>query len=210
MRAGSSKEGIFVAIDENMFAVKVCLSYNKNKTWNNYEKNDVLGFPAIILLLITIETIGKLIIKKNCSENLLILNHEIFENQNISKIDAQDIYSAYRNKLVHNSLLLRGLEYSSRKAIFIRNTENEIVGINLKKLNALCKRGVKRFKKILKDSDIENSLGKEIKRLFRTIDNNKCLSGMDSQILANIKLSGISASGTDHVSKNSKIKDILD
>lgn len=118
--------------------------------------------------------------------------------------DAEDIYSAYRNKLVHNSLLLRGLNYSSRGEIFVRNNENEIVGINLKKLDELCERSIPRFKKILTDSDIESSLGKEIKRLFRSMDNNKCLPGMDSQILANIQLSGISASGTNYVRKKVK------
>lgn len=209
MQAKSFKEGLIVAIDENMFAVKQCLLYKKDKTWRNYEEGDILGFPAAILLLITIETIGVLVTKKFYHESLLVLNHDIFENQSISKKDAEDIYRAYRNNLVHNSLLLRGLKYSSIGDIFIRNKKNEIISINLKKLNELCERGVERFEKILEDGDIENSLGKVIKRLFRAMDNNKCLPGMDSQILANIQLSGVSVSGTNYISKKSKIKEVL-
>lgn len=204
MQATTFKEGLFVALEENLLVAKFCLLHKKDENSDNYEDGDVFGFPAAILLLNIIDTIGGYSIKENGWNHFNILNGEIFENQKLLPTEVKDLYNAFRDPLIHNNILLRGFHCSPDGGVFSK-VGNKVDSINLSKLCDLCERAIGRFKETITEDTINNKLKNKINNLFSPFDRNNLPPGLDSQITKQIELLNIPISGTINTDDLKKI-----
>lgn len=120
-RHSTPSEMLLESLDELLFSAKLSLNYRKSDPdlWPKpHAIGGVLGFSATLLLFSIVDTIGsyydnfevpcdgkKLKIKPDkVKSHFYILNSHLF-NLNLSEVDFEQIFSAIRNKLSHNSLI---------------------------------------------------------------------------------------------------------
>lgn len=143
------------ALGETLFSAEQLICYDKKdekEKWNTEE--GCLGYPAAILLLSYIDSIGNLFhnqivdgVKITEEHSYKILNTKYFKNQNINDITIVDFYGCYRNKLIHNHSLPanRYIEPNSESNIWYEvskdiTKKNDVISkIYLKPLLNLCK-----------------------------------------------------------------------
>lgn len=134
------------ALNETLFSVELLICYNKpdeKEKWHSQE--GCLGYPAAILLLSFIDSIGNLFDEIK-THPYRILKGKYFQNQKIDDKIIDDFYDSYRNKLIHNHSLPsnRYIEPNSESNIWYKTSkksleENVISKIYLKPLLNLCK-----------------------------------------------------------------------
>ncbi|MEB2786398.1 hypothetical protein [Algoriphagus persicinus] len=120
-RHSSPSEMLLESLDEILFSARQCLDYRKTNSsiWPKpHAIGGTLGFPATLLLFSIVDTIGsyydnlevpcdgkRITIKPDkVKSHFYILNSHLF-NLNLSEVDFEQIFSAIRNKLSHNSLI---------------------------------------------------------------------------------------------------------
>ena len=155
------------SLDETLEAAKFSIEFKKtDEKWGQFKTGGCLGFPGSILLFSIVDTIGsyfrkdkdieilidnkKVKINADGWEHFKILNSKYFE-QNLSEYFIRKLYTSFRSKLTHNSILgdgtlmvvsnqhLKG--YSGISFAFIKDIdENEkaIYIVSLKEFYALC------------------------------------------------------------------------
>jgi len=169
--ASMLKESLF----ETLEAAKFCSEYRKtDEKWGDYQTGGCLGYPAAILLFSIIDTIGSYY-RKNSTFKILIdekettidsegwqhfkiLNSKYF-NQTLSEKYIRELYTGFRNRLTHNSVLGKNSmmimnnesfgEQVSKKAFFMAKKEdgNDILVISIKELCDLCEVAINLFYK---------------------------------------------------------------
>lgn len=190
MKTKTYKQTLINFLNESIQAASFCLKQKPQKG-TGYEKNDVLGFPAMLLFLAVIDAVGSIIIKDK-SKSFYVLNNKIFENQKLDKDAINDLYNAYRNSFFHNSLLLRGRylinNRKSAKIFVLDEMEKKVIGINLPSLLKLCKKAVLKFKSQITENKIIS-----VEQIKKSIEN---YSLATSEMKKHIDFSGTSLSGS--------------
>lgn len=164
---------------ETLDAAKYCSYYKKvDKKWGKYATGGCLGYPSGILLFSIIDSIGSYY-RKNKEfkitidgkpetinadgwEHFKILNSKYF-NQSLSLDFIKKLYSHFRSKLTHNSILgdaalmlpdnnsIKQLKGKNQAFAAIKNNNNKtIYFISIKELCQLCDSAVTEF---IKDID---------------------------------------------------------
>lgn len=171
-------------LKENLQAVKICLDYKVSGV--GYVSGDVLGFPAAVLLLATIDSIGT--IKLGAEKSFEILRKSLFEKQEISTKATDDLRQSYRNPFLHNGILLEGRELrkgdGTQSAFIVEN--NKVVGIDLMSLLLICENAVKKFELEIKEEDITSNRDIHGHLKYRTILSAQSTVEVRSSILATI------------------------
>ncbi len=165
-RHSTPSEMLFESLDEILFTARLCLDYRKvNSTiWPKpHAIGGTLGFPATLLLFSIVDSIGsyydnaeiqigksKHTIKADkVKSHFYILNSQLF-NLNLSEADFEQIFSAIRNKLAHNSLIGKEILLHPGKGIpFIEVKPIRGKGrytIYLNSFYEACESAIKQFK----------------------------------------------------------------
>lgn len=179
MRAANYKETLINFLKENILAAENCLTI-KIGDRSGYQKDDVLGFPAAILILSVIDAIGT--IKCGKGKTFQVLNTSLFDCKEITTIVATDLYQGYRNPFLHNNILLSGRFLTkgdgTKPPFVIKN--NKVINIDLASLLSLSQVALKKFEasvteqEIIKNIQLEehierHSLDTNIAELFSEI-----------------------------------------
>lgn len=157
---------IIEALHESLEIASFSLKTHKrnNGTW--LIPNGVFGFPASILLFSIIDFIGsyfKVEMKNDdgieisfpntdsrkilgTNDHFYILNHSLLFDCKLSVAQINDLYSAYRCKIIHNQTLptRRYLTANPKNEAF-EFVEEKIISVNLPKLFEIVKEAVERF-----------------------------------------------------------------
>jgi hypothetical protein len=107
------------AIEEYLLAPRHCLAHQK-------PDGGVLGYPAALLLLCTINALGTYLRNEDVTINgrnqtitagepFRVLNHPLL-NQNLSDEQIKRIEKAFRNPLAHNALIASGVGLTPAEA----------------------------------------------------------------------------------------------
>ena len=168
------------SLDETLEAISFCIEFKKtDEKWGEFKTGGCLGFPGSVLLFSIIDTIGSYF-RKNAEMEVLIDNKKVkinaegwehfkilnskYFNQNLSEIFIKKLYSSFRSKLTHNSILgdgtlmvvsnerLKG--YKGESFSFIQGVdENQkvIYIVSLTELYHLCQKAVSEFKNDIDD-----------------------------------------------------------
>ncbi len=92
---------------EMLLAAKYCIEYQKDpKIWS---ASGCYGFPAALLLLSIVDSIGSYVEQGNVENHFKILNHQDYYGLDLSSKEIRIIYDKYRNLLSHNSLIAPNL-----------------------------------------------------------------------------------------------------
>lgn len=91
---------------EKILVADYCVKFRKDyNLWRSY---GCYGYPAAVLLLSVVDTIGSFVIGKKTREHFDILDHPDYYNLGLGKKNIDTIYKNYRNLLVHNSVIACG------------------------------------------------------------------------------------------------------
>lgn len=153
MKASTYKQTLINFLNENLEAARLCLSHGV-KAGGNYENGDVLGFPAAILILASIDAMG--VVKCGLGKSFEILATSLFDSQPVTPDLATDLFQAYRNPFLHNSLLVPGRYLSKGDGTappFVVKDKN-IVNIDLASLLKLTERALTVFESAVTEKEI--------------------------------------------------------
>ena len=94
------------SLNEMILVADYCFGYRKDPlVWKS---QGCYGFPAALLLLSVIDSIGFVILKGSVRKHFDILNHQDYYNLGLSKESIDIIYKNYRCMLSHNSRIAPG------------------------------------------------------------------------------------------------------
>lgn len=165
MQTTNYKQTLINFLNENIEAASICL-ISKPTRGSGYQSNDVLGFPAAILILSAIDAIGTIKCGKN--KSFEVLSTPLFDSQKISKAAAQDLYQSYRNPFFHNNILLPGRSLSKGDGLsdIFTIKEDRVVGIDLTSLLKACGSAIGKFESSITEEEIlgNNEIQKHIDR----------------------------------------------
>lgn len=160
------------SLSESLSIVDHCLSNRKSD-------GGVYGFPAIILSLIVIDTIGSWInnykgtdpmlvelknriaqtkTKKKEENNFIILNTNVYQDQNLPDEVLAQLKSHFRNKLLHQSAIPPNFSLNPDGDTALIYKGKSLRGINLKPLHELNVEAVTWFVNNLEELLSNNSL----------------------------------------------------
>lgn len=165
-RHSSPSEMLLESLDEFLFSAKLSLEYIKRdraKWPKPHALGGTLGFSTTLLLFSIVDAIGsyydglevtigeskKKIRPGNPKSHFFILNSPLF-NLKLSETDFDQIYSALRNKIAHNSLIGKEIMlHPGRNITFIK--VNPIKGkgrytVYLKSFYEACECAIEQFK----------------------------------------------------------------
>lgn len=160
---------------ESLEAAKFCSDYRKtDDKWVDFKTGGCLGYPGAILLFSIIDSIGSyfrkdplfkiridfnnMTIDSDGWQHFKILNSKYF-NQNLSQDFIKELYSGFRSRLTHNSVLGKNSmmimdnasldKGISGKAFFMGKTPDgkDVHIISIKELWELCKNAIYEFSK---------------------------------------------------------------
>jgi hypothetical protein len=111
------------AISEYLYAAEWCIRYVKSSSWGPNQAGGCLGYPGAVLLFCIADTIGSYhrgnasftfrVDGKDCSihsngeQHFYILNGDYY-GLSLTGSQIKDLYTKYRNLLIHNSALAPG------------------------------------------------------------------------------------------------------
>ncbi len=165
-RHNTPSEMLFESLDEFLFSAKLSLEYrktDKNEWPNPHATGGVLGFSATLLLFSIVDSIGSyydnikipvgngtVTIKADkVKSHFYILNSHLF-NLSLSETDFDQIFSAVRNKIAHNSLIGKEITlHPGAKTPFIETKPIRGKGrytIYLKSFYNACEIAIEKFK----------------------------------------------------------------
>jgi len=91
------------SLPELVKVAEYCINFRKDpKIWHSH---GCYGYPAAILLLAIVDSIGFYVIGGKVREHFNILKHKNYYNLNLKKKDIDRIYENYRCSLTHNAVL---------------------------------------------------------------------------------------------------------
>lgn len=92
------------SLPEMYLVAKYCIEFHKDT--NVWPKPGCYGYPAALLLLSIVDSLGSYIIDTSeVKKHFDILNHSDYYNLSLSDEEITIIYNKYRNLLSHNSVL---------------------------------------------------------------------------------------------------------
>jgi hypothetical protein len=178
------------SLDESLVAAKYCVTYKKvDIQWGQFATGGCLGYPGAVLLFSIVDTIGSYF-RKNPDfkitidgkeekinadgwEHFKILNSRYF-SQTLSAEFIKKLYSNFRSRLIHNSILGDGTlmlpdndslsQTKGRNQAFMQGTSNEgkvAYIISLKEFAELCDNAVILFKDDIDDVVPNSKSGKK-------------------------------------------------
>lgn len=161
MQTTSYKQTLINFLNENLTAAGICLN-SRPEGGSGYKENDVLGFPAAVLMLSVVDAIGT--IELGPGKSFGVLSTQMFSFQKINEDIAKDLYQAYRNPFLHNNILVFGRFLGkgdgSGKPFIIE--DNKVKAIDLASLLKICKKAIKEFElTVTEEKIIGNSKIKE-------------------------------------------------
>jgi len=92
------------ALKEMIAVAEFCINYRKElKVWGSL---GCYGYPAAILLLAIVDSIGSVIVGgSNVKKHFEVLNHQNYYNLGLDDSELRTIYKDYRCLLMHNSVM---------------------------------------------------------------------------------------------------------
>lgn len=165
-RHSSPSEMLLESLDEFLFSAKLSLEYikrDRTKWPKPHALGGTLGFSTTLLLFSIVDAIGsfydnstvivgnsKVTIKADkVKSHFYILNSHLF-NLNLSGSDYDQIYSAIRNKIAHNSLIGKEIMlHPGRNIPFIKVNSFKGKGryiVYLKSFYEACESAIEQFK----------------------------------------------------------------
>jgi len=178
------------SLDESLEAARFCVTYKKvDGKWGHFATGGCLGYPGAILLFSIVDTIGSYF-RKNLDftmtidgkeekinadgwEHFKILNSKYF-NQTLSSEFIKKLYSNFRSRLTHNSILGDGTlmlpdndslpQLKGKNLAFMQGTSTDggkAYIISLKELLGLCDSAVTLFKNDIDDVVPNSRTGKK-------------------------------------------------
>lgn len=94
------------SLPEKLLVAKYCIEYKKEDDPKiEWLTPGCYGYPAALLLLSIVDTIGSFIEEGNVEKHFKILNNSKYYGLDLSKEELKIIYNKYRNLLSHHSLL---------------------------------------------------------------------------------------------------------
>lgn len=90
------------SLQEMIFVAKYCIESQKNDIWGS---SGCYGYPAAIILLSVVDSIGSYILKGNIKNRFKILNYTEYYNLKLDDDTLEIVYDYYRNTLFHHSVL---------------------------------------------------------------------------------------------------------
>jgi len=91
------------SLPEMLLAAKYCIEFRKDTSV--WKVSGCYGYPAALLLLSMIDSVGSYIEKGNVLNHFKILNNTDCYNLDLNKDEVKVIYDYYRNTLSHHSVL---------------------------------------------------------------------------------------------------------
>ena len=163
----NSESMLHESLPEMILVAKYCIEYRKDvNIWN---APGCFGYPAALLLLSIVDSIGSYVRGGNVENHFKILNNKEYYNLSLSYEDIKDIRKNYRDLLSHNTLLSPdvGLSIGSAEMPVIDYRENK-KWLNLIPFYNLNVLAVKKFlnnsSDILKDNKVLLNISKNQKK----------------------------------------------
>lgn len=95
------------SILEMLLVAKYCIEFRKDVSL--WSAPGCYGYPAALILLSIVDSIGSYIEKGNVENHFKILNNSDYYNLGLSKQSLRVIYDHYRNTLSHHSVLTQNI-----------------------------------------------------------------------------------------------------
>ena len=128
-----------------LFVAKYCIEFRKDsKLWN---APGCYGYPAALILLSLIDSIGSYIIGGNVKNHFKILNDPTYFNLALDDEFIDVIYNHYRNTLSHNTVITPKvrLEIGHKNKPVIQRADDGKFVLNLIPLYIAVRRAVVKF-----------------------------------------------------------------
>lgn len=144
------KSMLYESLPEMLLVAKYCIEFQKDpKVWST---SGCYGFPAALLLLSIVDSIGSFVEQGTVKNHFNILNHQDYYGLGLSSEEIRITYERYRNLLSHNSLIAPNL------AIAIGDSEEPLItqkeGFYCLNLVTFYNLSVKAVSNFLGDSEI--------------------------------------------------------
>ena len=91
------------SLPEMLLAAKYCIEYRKNT--NIWPAPGCYGYPAALLLLSIVDSIGSYVEEGNVKNHFKILNNSDYYGLSLTEKELNLIYNHYRNTLSHNTVI---------------------------------------------------------------------------------------------------------
>jgi len=95
------------SLPEMLMVAKYCIEFRKDTSI--WPAPGCYGYPAALILLSIVDSIGSYVEKGNVENHFKILNNNDYYNLKLSAEVLRAIYDYYRNSLSHNSVLTPGV-----------------------------------------------------------------------------------------------------
>lgn len=91
------------SLPEMLLVAKYCIEFRKDE--NIWPAHGCYGYPAALLLLSIVDSIGSYVEKGSVENHFKILNNTDYYGLSLSNDEIRILYDKYRNLLAHNSVI---------------------------------------------------------------------------------------------------------
>ena len=91
------------SLPEMLLVAKYCIEFRKNTP--PWPAQGCYGYPAALLLLSIVDSIGSYVEQGNIENHFNILNNSEYYGLNLAEVEIHTLYKNYRNLLSHNSVI---------------------------------------------------------------------------------------------------------
>ncbi len=135
---------LYEFLPEMLLVAKYCIEFRKDV--NIWSAPGCYGYPAALLLLSIVDSIGSCVRKGNIDNRFKILNDNNYYGLNLTNGEMEKLRRSYRDLLSHNTVLANnvGLEIGTKDDSVFENQNNRywlnlvpFYNINIKAVNSL-------------------------------------------------------------------------
>ncbi|MFA5879988.1 MAG: hypothetical protein WC860_07430 [Candidatus Margulisiibacteriota bacterium] len=95
------------SLPEMLLVAKYCVEFRKDP--NQWLSEGCYGYPAALILLSIVDSIGSYIEQGSVANHFSILNNQEYYNLNLEQSTIKVIYNYYRNTLSHHTVLTKNI-----------------------------------------------------------------------------------------------------